>query len=281
MKRCLYIFLILASCLSLAAFAVPASGSKLKDAREEIELPVLMYHGLTETADAADEYNIPASAFESDLRWLSEHGFTSVSVSQLAAYTSDGSALPEKPVLITFDDGYYNNYALALPLLEKYHMKAVVSVIGEKADQSSGDLYRNLTNSSLSWGEIALLAKSGCVEIGNHTYALHHADGGRKGAGRLAGESAEDYANVLRADLSALQEKVASVTGSAPLLFAWPYGEYPPDGSADAVLKELGFAASVTSYQKTNVIKRGEPDSLFGLKRFLRTPDFDIGSIIC
>ena len=55
---------------------------------------------------------------------------------------------------------------------------------------------------------------------------------------------------------------------------------YPKDRSADAILKEAGFKISLTSYQKMNEIRRGDSDSLFGLKRFLRTPDFDMNKII-
>ena len=91
----------------------------------------------------------------------------------------------------------------------------------------------------------------------------------------------EEYEKILKDDLSMLQNKLYDVTGKTPLLFAWPYGAYPNDGSADEVLKELGFRVSVTSYQKSNTIEKGNSNCLLELKRFLRTPDFDIGNIIC
>lgn len=250
------------------------------DSRETIQLPVLMYHGITDISASVNEYTILSDTFEEDLIWLGKNGFTTITVKQLVDYVEKGSSLPDKPVLITFDDGYANNYAFAFPLLQKYHMHAVISVIGDKADESSGDMYRKLSNSSLSWGEIALLASSGNVEIGNHTYSLHSSAGERKGANMKAGEDSHEYEAILRQDLSSLQEKIAEATGSQPLLFAWPYGEYPKDGSADEILKDLGFKVTVTSYQKINTIEMGNPDSLFGLKRFLRTPDFDMDKIL-
>ena len=253
----------------------------VSDSRDAVELPILMYHGITDVSASVDEYTILAETFENDLKWLGDNGFTSISVKQLINYVDNGSALPEKPVLITFDDGYVNNYNFALPLLEKYHMKAVISIIGKKADESSGDMYRNISNSSLSWGEIALLSASENIEIGSHTYYLHDVSGGRKGADKKAGESQEEYEKILKDDLSMLQNKLYDVTGKTPLLFAWPYGAYPNDGSADEVLKELGFRVSVTSYQKSNTIEKGNPNCLLELKRFLRTPDFYIGNIIC
>lgn len=258
-----------------------SSAAAVSDARNKINLPILMYHGITDESSSVSEYVILDKTFENDLKWLGKNGFTTITVKQLADYAEKGSALPDKPVLLTFDDGYANNYTFAFPLLQKYHMHAVISVIGNEVDTSSGDIYRKLSNSSLSWGEIAILASSENVEIGNHTYSLHTASKERKGADKSEGESQEEYERLLKKDLSALQKKISDAAGSAPLLFAWPYGEYPKDGSADKILKEAGLKASVTSYQKMNVIEKGNPDSLFGLKRFLRTPDFDMNKIIC
>lgn len=259
---------------------VPSVVPVISDSRETVQLPILMYHGVTDDASAAGEYTISAETFEQDLEWLGNNGFTTVSVKQLTDYVENGDALPDKPVLITFDDGYANNYTLAFPLLRKYHMNAVISIIGSEVDTSSDDIYRKMSNSSLSWGEVALLASSGNIEIGNHTYDLHKTSNERKGANIKKGESPKEYEKTLKEDLSALQQKVSAVTGKEPLLFAWPYGEYPADRSADPILKELGFKVSVTSYQKMNVIEQGEPDCLFGLKRFLRTPDFDMSKIL-
>jgi peptidoglycan/xylan/chitin deacetylase (PgdA/CDA1 family) len=250
------------------------------DVRETVELPILMYHGITTDKSKVNDYTILAETFENDLKWLTSNGFTTVSTSQLIDYVENGAALPEKPVLITFDDGYSNNYNLAYPLLEKYNMKAVISIIGTESDTSSGDIYRNLFNSNLSWGEISIMASSGVVEIGNHTDNLHKQSNGRVGANIKAGESFEEYSKVLLADLLNNQEKIYAATGEMPTVFAWPYGAYPADKSADKILKEAGFKMSLTSYQKKNTIERGNPDSLFGLKRFLRTPNFDINSII-
>ena len=80
----------------------------VSDSRDTVELPILMYHGITDVSASVDEYTILAETFENDLKWLGDNGFTSISVKQLINYVDNGSALPEKPVLITFDDGYVN-----------------------------------------------------------------------------------------------------------------------------------------------------------------------------
>lgn len=261
----------------LSDAAAAAMVSAVKDSREEVALPVLMYHGLTEDPEKVSDYFITAEDFEKDLQWLRDHGYTTVSFQQLADYAEHGSRLPEKPVLLTFDDGYYNNYAKAFPLLEKYNAKAVINLIGSESDLYSNQVFRPEGGGNVTWGEAAAMADSGLVELGNHTYDLHKNDGsGRKGADRLPGESFEDYRSALLEDLGKNQERIAAATGSPALVFAWPYGAWPTDGSADSILKELGFKGSLTSYQIMNTIRRDDPDSLFGLKRFLRTPDFQL-----
>lgn len=262
---------------NLTQAASLAMATAVKDSREEVPLPVLMYHGLTDDPSRVDEYFILTGDFEKDLQWLRDHGYTTVSFQQLVNYVESGARLPENPVLITFDDGYYNNYEKAFPLLQKYNARAVLNLIGIESDLYSDMLHRPAGGGNVTWGEAAKLSSSGLVEIGNHTYNLHRNDGsgsGRKGADRLPGESYEDYRAVLLEDLGKNQERIAAATGQPALVFAWPYGAWPTDGFANPILKELGFKGSLTSYQIMNTIRSSDPDSLFGLKRFLRTPDF-------
>jgi hypothetical protein len=148
------------------------------------------------------------------------------------------------------------------------------------SDTELPELPQGLSFQKLSWEEISTLAESGLIEFANHTYALHFNDGGRKGADKLASETQSAYAKVLSDDLLLNQEKIESYASQRPLAFVWPYGAYPMDGSADEILKNLGFKISLTSYQINNTIRQGDPNSLLGLKRFLRTPDFDINKII-
>ena len=250
------------------------------DSRDSVEIPIIMYHSITADQASESEYVISAERFENDLIWLQENGFTSILPSQLADYVMYRTRLPAKPVILSFDDGYCNNYTLAYPLLQKYNMKAVIAVIGYETDLSSREIYRNSESCSLSWGEIAVMAKSGLVEFANHTWSLHKADaGGRKGADKLPGEDFENYRQTLIDDIGKNQALLEKAAGKAPQVFAWPYGAYPMDGCADSVLKELGFDATFVSYQHTSSVKAGAPDSLYGLGRWLRTPSFDISVI--
>lgn len=265
------------SCSKQVSSQTPFS---LSDSRDSVDIPILMYHSISKDASGENEYTISQSRFEGDLKWLRNNGYTTIFPSQLAAYVEEGAMLPTKPVIISFDDGFANNYLYAYPLLQKYNMKAVIAIIGVESDRSSGDIYRNPEHSNLTWGEAALLSKSGLIEFASHTYDLHSISGGRKGADKKPDESAADYRQVLTADLVKNQELIESAAGIAPITFAWPFGAYPLDRSGDPILKDIGFDVTFTSYQHTSTVNRGQPESLYGLGRYLRTPSFDINKII-
>ena len=274
---CTGIFSYISSCSRQVSSQMPLT---LSDSRDSVDIPILMYHSISKDASGESEYTISQSRFEGDLKWLRDNGYTTIFPSQLAAYVKEGAMLPSKPVIISFDDGFANNYLYAYPLLQKYNMKAVIALIGIESDLSSGDIYRNPEYSNLTWGEVALLSQSGLIEFASHTYDLHSISGGRKGADKKPGESAADYRQVLTSDLIKNQALIESAAGRTPLTFAWPFGAYPPDRSGDPILKDVGFDVTFTSYQHTSTVNRGQPESLYGLGRYLRTPSFDINKII-
>ena len=84
---------------------------------EAVEVPILMYHGILKDKKLQGKYVIGPDLLESDLCYLKEHGYTAVVMQDLIDYTNGGD-LPEKPIMITFDDGYYNNYLYAFPLMK-------------------------------------------------------------------------------------------------------------------------------------------------------------------
>ena len=105
--------------------ASASSAETGENSGEEIPVPILMYHALTRRESQVNDYTIPAYLFESDVKYLKEHGYTAVTMSELIdyVYDTDGNvSLPDKPVVLTFDDGFCNNYNYATPILEKYGM---------------------------------------------------------------------------------------------------------------------------------------------------------------
>lgn len=85
---------------------------------DSVKLPVIMYHSLLKDEKLQNDYTVSPTLFENDLKYLAENGYTTVVVKDLTDYAYGKKSLPEKCIMLTFDDGYYNNYYYALPLLE-------------------------------------------------------------------------------------------------------------------------------------------------------------------
>ena len=83
------------------------------------------------------QYTVRPDELENDLDYLKEHGYTAVFMQDLIDYVYHGKELPAKPVVITFDDGFYNNWYYVLPMLKERNMKAVISVVGSYTEKLS------------------------------------------------------------------------------------------------------------------------------------------------
>ena len=199
-------------------------------------------------------------------------------ISDLIDFVHHGAPLPEKPIVLTFDDGYYNTYHYAMPLLEKYGMKMVLSVIGESADEWEKEVYADKKFGHLSWTRINEMLKTGRVELANHTYALHRKGAGRKGAARKRGESLEGFREVLSKDLLLMQNKVREHCKTTPECFTYPYGNISK--GSDEIMRELGFKATLSCYGAMNVIEYGNPDCLYGIKRCNRAANRPVSAIL-
>ncbi len=253
------------------AFQVAETGAKAGK-----RLPVLMYHSILNEESRAGDYIITPEMFESDLKKIKERGYTTVNCGDLIDYVYNGKELPEKPVMITFDDGNYNNYTYALPLLEKYDMKCVISVVGAFSDMySSEGAIINDRYSYLSYDLIKEMAQSGRVEFGNHSYYMHNMSK-RKGVLKQKGENEDMYKNILTADVEKLQDTLFEKCGVLPVAFAYPYGAV--NNRAKSIVEELGFKVTLGCEEGMNNIT--SPDSLYDLKRYNRSSKFDISKIL-
>jgi len=95
-----------------------------------MRLPILMYHDITVDGQT-DALTVSHIQLEKQLAYLSENGYQSISLKQLSTYLFSGKPLPQRPLLITFDDGYYSNVAVLQPLLEKYNQRAVIFLVAD------------------------------------------------------------------------------------------------------------------------------------------------------
>ena len=236
-------------------------------ATQGTEVPILMYHSVGYNNRVQTPYILTPEVFESDMKWLSDHGYTAVFVSDLVHYVLHKTALPEKPIVITLDDGFLNNRTYVLPILQKYGMRAVVSVVGSFCEDFSLHPDPDPSYAYLTWEDISYLSKTGLIEIGNHTYNMHSV-GQRKGCMKLASESVAAYSATLSNDLSKLQSALAEKSGVTPTVFAYPYGAVSEE--AVFVLQSLGFSAALTCAEKINLLSPGDSDRLYHLGRFNR-----------
>lgn len=232
------------------------------------KLPVVMYHQLTKSESRAGKYVLTVEQFEKDLIFLKEKGYQTVTVQQLLEFSQGKCSLPEKSVMITFDDGCETLYEYALPLLKKYGFTAVGFAIGALADYYSEIDDHNLNYSNLTWNEIKELCEGGVIDIQSHSYDLHKNTGNRSGIKKKKSETLEQYSEFLAEDTAKMNEKMLEYAGKKPVAIAYPFGSYSKE-SAD-ILKKCGIKMAFTCEERVNIIKKAESEWLFGLGRYNR-----------
>lgn len=174
-------------------------------------LPILMYHEIVPDGNELDEYTASVTQLEADLMALEKEGFQTVSLSEVIDFVRQGTALPLNPVLLVFDDGYRSVISRVLPLLEKYDAKALVSVIGARAQGVADGC--DTSQEYMDWKELAEAVTGGRIELQSHSAQLH-VYRSRKGLQRLADETQEAYIRMLVADVR-LMDRWACKAGGA------------------------------------------------------------------
>lgn len=166
-------FMVIISCISLIYYPALSSPSStllqddlsiIDSTMEEISnlirkdnvklsIPVFMYHSISNTQK--NDLCVSPKQFEKQLRTLLEGGFTPITASELANAYEKGTQLPDHPFIITFDDGYVDNYTNAFPILKKYKAKATLFVITSTINRGS----------YLSWNQLKEMESSGLVGV--------------------------------------------------------------------------------------------------------------------
>jgi len=245
---------------------------------EKAEVPIIMYHLVTKNGRYIGKHGITPDELESDLKYLKDNGYQTVVMSDLVAFVKKGKNLPDKPIVLTFDDGNSSDYRYLYPLLQKYGMKAVISVLGKASDEctvlaSKVDEPPILPN--LTWGQIKEMHESKLVEVQNHSYDLH---GGTIGSAQRQGESVENYHRRLREDLTKLQERIKEMTGAEPNTFTYPLGRVSEN--AQEVIEELGLVASLSCRSGINILTEDDMACLYLLKRDNRPSGVPVSTIL-
>ncbi|MBR0447711.1 MAG: polysaccharide deacetylase family protein [Clostridia bacterium] len=263
--------LALAAAVLITALRWTPSAATTATAPDGVAVPIIMYHSVL--PDRQGTYIVHPDRLEQDLVYLRDNGYTTVTVADLIAYVDDGKPLPDKPIMLTFDDGYYNNYLYAHPLLKKHGMRAVISPIGSVSEFYSDHPAEQdkPRYSHVTWAQLTDMVQSGVWEIQHHSYDMHKTDV-RKGVAQKKGERDSDYRTALTRDLQKATALLKEQTGATPTAFVYPFGAYTK--LTDPILREGDIRATITCEERTSVVTRN-PDSLWRLGRYLRKPDMD------
>ncbi len=273
--RKIIILLLIAAILILSITKNIMESYAVSSTQEAVCVPIFMYHQVKNTNFGKDV--ISPYEFESDLKYLSDNGYTTITMTDLIDYVYYDKDLPEKPVILTIDDGYLSTYKNVFPLLKKYNMKIVLSVIGKTVDDFSKVVDNNISYAFVTWKQIKEMQESGLVEVQNHTYNLHKICNGRYGCYQKANETMSHYEELLTEDVLTLQEKITAATEFTPNTFTYPYGKY--NDTTESIIKKLGFKATLSATYGVNLINK-DPERLYGLKRICRSHNHTVQSLL-
>ena len=191
-----------------------------------LKVPILMYHYISDPPAGADEYrtdlSVSPAAFREQMTYLRDNGYTPVDLYALSTAIVGYTELPDKPVIITFDDGYIDNYHNAFPILEEFGFVGTFFVISEFVDRGR--------EGYMNWGMIEEMARAG-QRIESHSRT--HPDLTRK-----------DHDGLIWEILGA-QETIAAHIGYRPRYFCYPGGDY--NEATIQVLRDLDYWGAVTT----------------------------------
>ena len=227
-----------------------------------------MYHSVLKDPQRTGKYTITPKKFEDDLIYLKSNGYETVTLKQVVKYVYSGEPLPQKPILITFDDGMFNNKEYVLPILEKHDAYAVFAVVGSYTDEYTQSDITNPNYSYLRWCDINELMDSGRVEFASHSYNLHNISAKRRGTAKSKGETTLDFISLFHEDTQKMQSAFKTNCIYAPFCYAYPLGNFSPE--SERVLKKTGFLSSLSCIEGINIITPGDTDCLYLLKRYNR-----------
>ncbi|GAB4519090.1 MAG: hypothetical protein OHK0046_27590 [Anaerolineae bacterium] len=191
-----------------------------------VHVPVLMYHYISRVPDGADDIRINLTTeppvFRTHLQYLRDYGYTTVSLEDVYHALTVGAALPEKPIVLTFDDGHLDHYTDAFPALREFGFTGTFFIITDLPDTGNVDY--------MSWAQIQEMAAAG-MHIAAHSKT--HRD------------LRERDMDFLVYEIVGSMESVAAHTGIPNRTFAYPAGRY--DEQTLAVMRSIPATVAVTT----------------------------------
>jgi len=193
---------------------------------DHARVPILMYHYVSELPPNADRYRrdltVTPDKFVAQMQYLSDAGYHTITLTDLYRYLTQGYPLPEKPIVLTFDDGYWDAYEIVFPILLEHGFTGAFFVLATPAHFESPDY--------LTWQQMQEMSDAG-MDIQAH--GRDHVD--------LRGRS-YDY---LIYQVVGIQEAIHYHSGHLPRFFCYPGGKY--DANVIDVLESTGYWGAVTT----------------------------------
>jgi peptidoglycan/xylan/chitin deacetylase (PgdA/CDA1 family) len=211
------------------------------------QVPVLCYHQIRDwkptDSKSAKDYIVPVETFKAHLKMLADSGYQTILPDEYYAYLNLGIPLPDKPIMLTFDDTEENQYAIAAPEMKKYDFKAVYFIMTVSLGRPK----------YMSKDQVKQLSEAGHV-IGSHTWDHHNV---KKYKG-------EDWVTQIEKPTKTLE----AITGKKVAHFAYPFGLWNPEAFPE--LKKRGFRSAYVLAEK-----RDPTDPLFTIRRIIASGYWD------
>ena len=250
------------------------------------------YHDVRDSVAAGfdhDQYAISTANLIAHFSWLRANGYVPVSMNQIVAARDGRGELPDRAVLLTFDDGLKSTYTHVFPLLKLFDYPAVISLVTSWIETKETVIYADIPRTAddfLTWAEIREMQESGLVEIASHSFDMHRGIVGnpqgnlqpamvtRKFDGHEY-EKTRAYRSRVASDLRRSVADIRKGTGKAPRALTWPYGQYNADAMEIAAKHDLELSMTledgINTVQNPSAIRRslilGNP----GVRRFAET----------
>ncbi|MBI1921522.1 MAG: polysaccharide deacetylase family protein [Geobacter sp.] len=229
-------------------------------------VPVLMYHHVN--PHRGDTVTVTPEVFEGQMRYLAEASYRTLTLDELLAHIDGSLELQEKAVVVTFDDGWLDNYLYAWPVLRKYGIKATIFIVTDRTEQASARpvnqlpatvpshngskaliQHDNAAQVVLTWEHVSEMDASGLVEFHSHT--LSH---------RKCHELPDD---VLRHEIVDSKSIMEERVGKPSHYLCWPYGKF--DYRGVGIAQNAGYRGIFTTIH--GVARPG--DDPFGIRRIV------------
>ncbi len=206
---------------------------------------VLMYHSISEHIknEKHNKWRVKPQDFEKQMNWFYKNNWKSFTISEL----SNLDKIPEKSFVITFDDGFEDNFTNAFPILKKYNFKATIYLVPNQKTNHWEEKNTSVLSNLLNEKQILEMQNSGLIEFGSHT--LSHVNLSK----------IDDFQ--LEKELVESKKEIEKITKKKCEAFAYPYGKF--DDKIVQAVKDAG-------YKNATVVKRGlfeQNDDVFTIKR--------------